>query len=271
MGMSRKRKDAFFASHPACIFCGGLTEATTIEHCPPRAMFQNRDWPEGFEFPSCSECNHGSADHDLIISLLARTDPFSDRGNADGRLPAIIGSVHQKFPKLISKMMPSAVKARDLNRRFGITPAPGQTNQEAGPVHVTDEMHGAVAVFAGKLSKAIYYMHIKQVFPSNGRLAMRWFTNADLFTNNGRYPLFDTLQELQGVAPALSRSKSLLNDQFEYKVSLSDDRELLALQARFGFGFGFVVFGTPSGAILDQYFTALEERTGKQNPFVMLS
>lgn len=270
MGMSRKRKDAFFTANPVCIFCGGLAKATTIEHCPPRAMFQNRDWPEGFEFSACSECNHGSADQDLIISLLARTDPFTDRGNADGRLTGIIGSVHQKFPQLISKMMPSAVKARDLNRRFSITPAPGQTNQEAGPVHVTDEMHAAVAVFAGKLSKAIYYMQLNRVFPSNGRLAMRWFTNSELFINNGRYPLFDTLQELQGVAPALFRSKSLLNDQFEYKFSLSDNHELLALQARFGFGFGFVVFGNSSGAVLDEYFAALEKRTGKQNPFAML-
>jgi hypothetical protein len=67
--MSRVRKNAFFSAHPVCIFCGGGEKATTIEHCPPRAMFQFRDWPEGFEFPACESCNHGTADHDLIISL----------------------------------------------------------------------------------------------------------------------------------------------------------------------------------------------------------
>lgn len=268
--MSRTRRAAFFAQHPLCIFCGGTVKAETIEHCPPRAMFQERAWPEGFEFPACSRCNHGSADDDLIISLLARTDPFTEAGNADGRMPAIISSVHQKFPQLIAKMMPSVVQARAMNRRLGIVPPPGVTNQQAGPVHVTDEMHRAVEVFAGKLTKAIYYMQAGRTFPAEGRICMRWFTNAELITNNGRYSIFEILEGLEGFVPELARAKSLLNDQFEYKLSMSNELDLLALQARFGHGFGLVVFACTERERLDAVFASLEARTAQPNPFAVL-
>ncbi|WP_156328183.1 hypothetical protein [Massilia sp. WF1] len=223
MGMRKVRKEAFLKTHPFCIFCGGTVLTDTVEHCPPRAMFPDRAWPEGFEFPACSNCNHGSADDDLLISFLARTDPFTDGEGDDGRMPDIIRSVHQKFPQLVSKMMPSAIEARAMNRRLGIVPEPGATNQEAGPVRVTDEIDNAVRVFAGKLTKAIYYLHTSQVFPTNGRIGLKWFTNADLVTNNGRYRVFESFQGLDGIVPALVRSRSLLNDQFEYKLSLSTD------------------------------------------------
>lgn len=269
MGMRKVRKDAFLKAHPLCIFCGGTAPTETVEHCPPRAMFQDRAWPEGLEFPACSTCNHGSADDDLLITFLARTDPFSDAGDSDGRMPEIIQSVHQKFPQLVGKMLPSAVEARAINRRLGIVPAPGATNQEAGPVRVTDEMHKAVQVFAGKLTKAIYYMHTKQVFPADGRIGLKWFTNADLFTNKGRYRVFESFQGLDGIVPELVRSRSMLNDQFEYKLSLSSDHELLALQARFGHGFGFAVFACTVREKLDALFASVEERMGKPNPFTL--
>lgn len=230
-------------------------------------MFQYRDWPEGFEFPACSRCNHGSADDDLLISLLARTDPFTDRGDRDGRLPGIIGSVHQRFPDLIGKMMPSAIEARTMNRRLGRVPAAGETNQQAGPVRVTDEMHTAVKVFAAKLTKAVYYMHSNRVFPVAGRLHLKWFTNADLINNGGRYPVFDMLEELDGFVPEMVRAKSLLNDQFEYKLSISNDFDLLALQARFGLGFGLAVFACTMGDQLNALFASVEARTGRPSPF----
>lgn len=270
MGMSRKRKDKFKAAHPFCIFCGGTAEATTIEHCPPRSMFQRREWPEGFEFPACSDCNHGSADDDLLVAFLARTDPFNDTGSIDGRMPLIISSVIQKFPGIIDRMMPTANEARRINNRLGIAPPPGKTNQEAGAVHVVDEMHQAVEVFARKLLKAIYYLHTNRPFPPASRLVMRWFTNSELITNEGRYSIFDILSELEGVAPQLRRAQTFLNDQFSYKVSLSNDAELILLQARFGQGFGFLVIGSVVPEKLDTLFARLEESTQKPNPFTIL-
>jgi hypothetical protein len=83
MGSAKNYRRNYLIINPLCAFCG--QPATTIEHCPPRAMFQFRQWPEGFEFPSCETCNLGTGDHDLLISMLARMDPFEQNGDADGR------------------------------------------------------------------------------------------------------------------------------------------------------------------------------------------
>lgn len=53
MGAATQHRQAFLKPHSICAFCGGKNAATTIEHCPPRAMFEYRSLPEGFEFPSC--------------------------------------------------------------------------------------------------------------------------------------------------------------------------------------------------------------------------
>lgn len=55
-------------------------------------MFQNKEWSEGFEFPTCASCNNGSSDHDVLIAMLARCG-LDDGGNRDGRLPRLVKMV----------------------------------------------------------------------------------------------------------------------------------------------------------------------------------
>ena len=71
-------------------------------------MFQNRQWPEGFEFPACEACNHGSDDHDLLIAMLARMDPFEEKGNKDGKLVGLMKLANKQHPGMFGKMKPSA-------------------------------------------------------------------------------------------------------------------------------------------------------------------
>jgi hypothetical protein len=95
MGSARRHRKAFLLAHRVCAFCGGVTPSTTVEHCPPRAMFQNRQWPEGFEFPACDRCNCGTSDDDLLIAMLARVDPLENRGDRDGTLPGLMALAHK--------------------------------------------------------------------------------------------------------------------------------------------------------------------------------
>jgi hypothetical protein len=105
MGSATRHRKAFLIANPVCAFCGGNTPAATIEHCPPRAMFQRRQWPEGFEFPACEACNQDTGDDDLVVAMLARMDPFEDRGNLDGKGPGIMAAVSQQYPGIFGKMM----------------------------------------------------------------------------------------------------------------------------------------------------------------------
>lgn len=269
MGTAKKRRQAFLQAHPRCAFCGGKNGATTIEHCPPRAMFQHRQWPEGFEFPACAACNQETGNHDLLVSMLARMDPFEETGNTDGKLEGLMKMANRQYPGLLSKMMPSPNEARRNNRELGLRPEPGQTHQNTGAVKVTDEIHNAVCVVALKLAKGIFYRETGMIFPDEGCLLLNWFTNADLL-RSGKYVVFDLLKELAGDAPQLQRSGKYLNNQFEYKLSLSSEREVLVIQARFRNAFGLVVFGSTLPDRLEAIVARLRAQTERDGPFAVL-
>src|SRR5260370_26262593 len=105
MGSATRYRKAFLLAHPVCAFCGDVTPSTTIEHCPPRAMFQNRRWPEGFEFPACDRCNGGTRDDDLLIAMLARVDPLENRGDRDGKAPGLMARAHKRHPGMFQRML----------------------------------------------------------------------------------------------------------------------------------------------------------------------
>lgn len=226
-----------------------MSPAETVEHCPPRAMFQHRAWPEGYEFPSCVMCNAGSSDDDLLVAMLARMDPFEDSGDADGKVRGLIAQVQRQHPAIFAEMLPSPAEARRINRELGVEPEPGQTHQDTGAMKVPARLDLAVKRFASKLSKAVYYKATHRPFPSGGEIAVHWFTNVELF-RNGFFPAFRALQEIGGIMPEHVRSSRLLNDQFAVKWSLSEEKEVFVLQTMFGKAFGTVSFGSVNPGLI---------------------
>lgn len=269
MGAAARHRRAFLKAHPRCAFCGGKAAAATIEHCPPRALFQFRQWPEGFEFPSCEECNQSTGDYDLLVAMLARMDPFNNKGDRDGKQLGLMRMAHQQFPGLFEKMMPSPSEARRSNRELGVRPGPGQTHQEVGGIKITNELHYAVSTLARKLAKGLFFRETSSPFPDHGCLLLNWFTNVELL-KSARYPMFDLLNQIGGEAPPLRRSGQYLNDQFAYKLSCSSKHEYLALQARFGNSFGLVVFGSTVPGKLEAIIKNLREQTQQEGPFQIL-
>lgn len=269
MGASTRYRKKFLLEHPKCAFCGGQENATTIEHCPPRAMFQFRKWPEGFEFPACATCNLGTDDDDLLVAMLARINPFDGAGNDDGRHIGLMRAVNRQFPGLFENMMPTANEARRHNRDLGIAPKAGQTHQETGAVKIPNEFHRAVCALARKLAKGVYYLEVGTPFPNDGCLVMHWFTNADLI-RDGTYPAFDILKELSGDVPRLQRGQTYLNDQFEYKLSIASSKDVFVLQASFGKAFGLVVFGSAIPGVVEPAIERLRAQTKRTGPFSIL-
>jgi hypothetical protein len=68
MGEAKRRelsaKERAFGKSKMCIFCGGTVPADTIEHYPPKSIFSEKKWPDGYVFPACKPCNHGSRQED---------------------------------------------------------------------------------------------------------------------------------------------------------------------------------------------------------------
>jgi hypothetical protein len=258
----------FIEQNPWCIFCGGTEATTTREHCPPKALFQNKAWPEGYEFPACFRCNNGTSNYDRMLAMLARTDYKGDAGNSDGKFVDLVAGVHSQDASQIRAMLPSVREARTYNRRYGIVPKPGQTHQGASPVKITPEMQTAVEVFSRKLAKALYFREVGKVFPLHGCLALNWFTNAELLTN-GSYPVFQTLEGITGNAPTLKRGRKELNDQFSYKITVCSDVDMFVLQASFGSAFGLVIFGSGEMGRLEAIMADLQATHGR-SPFTIL-
>jgi hypothetical protein len=232
-------------------------------------MFKDRLWPEGFEFPACVDCNSGSSNDDLLVALLARFDPITGRSNDDGKLDGLMKRVRAQHPDLFERMMPTAREARERNKQLGLLPKSGHTHQEAGVLKLTSELKFAVCVLARKLAKGVFYNDVKIPFPEHGCLILNWFTNADLIRDK-TYTAFDGLKNIVGAVPVLRRSSRLLNDQFEYKFSLANEKNVFILQARFGFSFGLVVFGSAIRGHLEKGIAELRETTNHDGPFEIL-
>jgi hypothetical protein len=269
MGMKKTRREAFYRAHPTCIFCGGTRPIETIEHCPPRSMFKGRVGPEGFEFPACTKCNLGSSNDDLVVALLARSDPLKGSDVGDPTFRNLAGSIRQVSPGLLGQMYPSVLEARRLNRRFGMQVPSGLTQQQTGVAKIPAGFHRAIEVFASKLGKAIFYKETGKIFPDSGELLMRWMPNGELF-ENGKYELLDILADLPASTPIIKRGSIALNDQFTYKLTKADDGETFAIQAVFGTGFALVIFGTASANQFNQHRDELMRLHGRTSSFTSL-
>lgn len=267
MGIAARRRKQFLDAHPLCAFCGGTLPTATIEHCPPRAMFIGRDWPDGLRFPSCEDCNHGTAREDLLVALLARTDPVTDRGDEDGRLHLLMNGVSRAYPGLLPSMLPTARESRQFNARYGLRPPPGGSHRDTKSLTLGPEFHAAVCAVSRKLAKGIYYNEAGRIFPNDGSLVLKWFTSVE-FVVSGRYDAFEQLKHLAGSAPLLRRAGRYLNNQFEYKFTMADD--LFVLQVRFGFAFGGIVYGALTGERLDSSVSRLRAEVEYEGAFAIL-
>lgn len=70
--MNRLPKKKFLALYPRCIFCAGLSASEESDHQPGRNLFDERIWPEGYEFPSCKPCNRATKNDEPLVDLFAR-------------------------------------------------------------------------------------------------------------------------------------------------------------------------------------------------------
>src|SRR5262249_12835483 len=72
---NRRRMLARLRAQPWCIYCGGVNEATTIDHMPPITIFDQRRRPRGLEFSACQPCNSGGRIAEKIVGLVSRMYP----------------------------------------------------------------------------------------------------------------------------------------------------------------------------------------------------
>ncbi len=271
MGGPKPKASAFTAAHHLCIFCGGHEAATTLEHCPPRSLFRARQWPEKFEFPACQACNGGTSDDDLMIAFLAQLDPHGEPETLT-KGKGLMRAVNKQFPGFLGLMFrQSAVEARAKARRLGLSPAPGRTHQQMGIANVPQATHACVEKLADKLTRALYYLHAGCIFPRDGGIQLRWFTNAQLL-QHGHIDVLEVLKDMDGVSLPLKRNGRDLRDQFDYLYSVDPPGSLHMLRVVFGRAFGFVTLFSQIPGYLEQMECEIQAQQGSQeSPFRFIS
>ena len=154
MGEAKEKRRAhavILTAHPLCIYCG--MKANTIEHMPPRAMFDKRQRPKGLEFPTCRDCNNGTNLSDMAASLLARAYP--DARTPDD-LKRLLGGARNNIPGLIEEMVDAGAGLLRVD----------------GPI-----LKKHINVFGAKLGLALHYEAHGSPVPRAGGVQPMFFTN----------------------------------------------------------------------------------------------
>ena len=121
MGERNRRRRFFFEQHPVCCFCGGRTQATTVDHSPSRSIFFERRWPEGYAFPACENCNSATRLDELLVAMLSRVNSgASTPAHEDAEIAKYLADVANNFPGLLEAMRPTAEQLRKARDKYGV-------------------------------------------------------------------------------------------------------------------------------------------------------
>lgn len=229
MAAHKQKRLAFLAKHPKCCFCGGEKPSQEVDHIPSRAIFENRQWPEGYEFPACISCNRATRYDEQIVAMLSRLypDPATDSGRKEQE--KAIQAVHQYHPDIFEEMSPSSNDIRRALKRYGIEKPQNTTYKEMNLLKLGPKTNLAVINFLRKLFLALYYMNTGRALPKNGGMRIEWLSNMQF--SHQSIP-DDFFKHINGF-PELKRSSKSLDNQFFYRYTITSDMKSAAFMCFF--------------------------------------
>jgi hypothetical protein len=195
-------------------------------------MFHKREWPEGYEFPSCKSCNEATRHDEQIMAMISRFYPEGKTDAEKEETNSIIKAVHKYYPDVIRELLPTS---EDL-RWYASRPWSGAW---AWPVPLNGPLvNSSAESFARKLFSALHYKEFNKVIPAEGGIMLRWYSLADRLDNK----LPNELTRMMNKRALIQRTKQDLSDQFGYTAFKVVDGELSVYFARFRQSFAMLGF-----------------------------
>ncbi|WP_143272015.1 hypothetical protein [Azospirillum brasilense] len=230
----QSRTKRLIAEHPWCIYCGA--PATTTDHFPPRCFFRRRNWPEGYEFPSCSDCNSQARNDEQALAVLLRSDTFEEITGADEEeWKRLARGLKNNAPEIINEWTEysGAKRKRQFREAFG-SKGDQLRHEGWGLVNIGPKTDAAIERIMIKTSKSIYYKHTGKIF--NGILYLKRFNT--LFAKD--LPSFlDSILEHAPQLVETKRNNVSLSDQFMYRINYSSEHEAMYAVVRYSRQFLF--------------------------------
>lgn len=207
-----KRHRRIFERQPNCVYCGGATLASTVDHIPPTSFFEHGQRPKGLEFPSCEPCNHGARLSDLVVAIIGRSWPDSQSPLAADHFQALLARANRMLPGIIEEMQPLKGVERRTKRELGLPDDFGMIRL-SGPI-VSSHMEA----FAVRLALALHFEHTGEIIGSEGGVAVRLYSNVDALA--GDLPEFEFLDQPK----SLAQGRQSVADQFLYDIRTVPDK-----------------------------------------------
>ena len=192
-------------AQPRCIYCGGVNEATTIDHMPPITIFDQRRRPRGLEFSACQPCNSGGRIAEKIVGLVSRMYP--DPPNDTEELRRLYREFARYHPDLLKEMWPTDDQLGKFRRQQANLPAGAHPLNARGPL-----LNEAMNRFAAKLALALHFEMTGTIASSAAVVAARWYPNYQVYTEG----IPNVLLEAVGNPGTLVQGKWSVGDQFLY-------------------------------------------------------
>lgn len=195
------------ASAPRCVYCSSMP--TTIEHMPPRMMFNGKSRPSGLEFPCCYDCNNKTRGADAVAAILSR---ISKSGPAEfwySRAGRDLNAAFERDAPLAHREFMQLPK-RDvlLKNTAGILLKSVEMRVDG------ENLVRHMNVFSAKIAMALFYEHTGSALPNEGIVQAAWYTNHGLSERHAAA----MLQILPGQGE-LKQGKFTVWDQFAYRFN----------------------------------------------------
>jgi hypothetical protein len=207
--------------YPVCCFCGGGTDATTREHMPPKALFDDSHRPDKLVMPACDNCNGSTSTADLVASMLARWRlNLTEKEKKDHtRLAAGVRTSH---PELVAEWT-KLNEAERLKAKLEHN-APANSGVAAiGPLTIRQ-----LNLFSHKVVLGLYFEHFREVLPDAGRICAYWRSKEDI-PKGGLPPILFEMMNRYGT---LEQGKWNTREIFEYRFEVNESDGLFACLAR---------------------------------------
>jgi hypothetical protein len=235
MGQARNRLTRMQSEQPWCIYCGGTTLGTSIDHMPPMAVFDLRQRYGEMVYLACDACHAGTRALDQLAGFLCRAYPDPSNPETRRELVKVVRGITNNFPGLL-KEMESTARQREQARN---SPAP-LDDDGSGALNFSDKAHSLMVRFAARAAFALHYELCRQILPEGGGVFARWYTN-EVFLKGG-FP--SDFASMLGPTRALRQGSKSLAGQFECRSRATENMHMSAHVATFRLSFGIEAYAT---------------------------
>ncbi len=191
---------------PWCVFCGGTSRGTSVDHVPPRGAFNFKRRPKGLEFMCCKGCADGGRRTDQVAALFARFYSVTPGTKQHRReIAKIFHAIDNNAPEILKEMQVEQVLPSDHPVRKTFPEA--KATFTFGPIAAS-----YIAAFGARIALALHFEKTNEILPEMGGVCVFSKSNNTLVEEG----VPEEFIAMLGPPEALEQGRFGSADQFQY-------------------------------------------------------